>query len=337
MLFSRTRTRTQFRKLFSKSVWAMMAVAALSGASAQAKIGGKIVLGFSQIGAESDWRVANTKSIKDAAAQNGIILVFSDAQQRQENQIKALKTFILQKVDVIAFSPVVSKGWHEVLTQAKNAGIPVIVVDRDIDEKDRNLYVSKIGSDFLEEGKRAAKCLVDLETSRNLTGQINIVELRGTEGSAPALQRKQGFDRAIKDYPNFKVIRSENGDFKEALGKELMEKIIREEKAKGRKIDALFAHNDNMALGAIPAMEASGIKPGKDIAIVSIDGILSAFKAMASGKINCTVECSPLLGPQLMTAVHDLVDGKSLPRQIMTVDGVFPASKAEQELPNRKY
>ncbi len=307
------------------------------GSPAEARIKGQIVLGFSQIGAESDWRIANTKSVKDAAVGSGVILNFSDAQQKQENQLKAVKSFILQKVDVIAIAPVVVSGWHDVLMQAKKAKIPVILMDRQIDEKDEQLYASFIGADFKEEGRRAGKCLVDFINRRKVAGPVNIVELRGTEGSAPAIQRKLGFAEVLAGHPNFKIIRSENGDFKESKGKELMERILKEESAKSTPIHALFAHNDNMALGAIPSIEASGQKPGKDITIVSIDAVKDAFVAMKDGKLNCSVECSPLLGPQLMAAVKDLADGKPLARRIITVEGVFPAEVAAKELPNRKY
>jgi simple sugar transport system substrate-binding protein len=309
----------------------------LSTFAANARIDGKIVVGFSQIGAESAWRVANSKSVRDAAKEAGIVIIFSDAQQKQANQIKAIKSFILQKVDVIVFAPVVTTGWHDVLVEAKNAGIPVIAADRLIDEKDADLCVSFIGSDFKAEGERAAKCLMD-EVGKVEPGKIiNILELRGTEGSAPALQRKIGFTEMIKHHPEYKIVRSENGDFKESQGKELMEKILKEAQAKHQKIDAVFAHNDNMALGAIAAIEAVGQKPGKDIKIVSVDAIRDAFLAMKDGKLNCSVECSPLLGPQLMEAVKKLMNGEKIPRRIITNESVFPASKAAAALPDRKY
>lgn len=309
----------------------------LFSSSSEAKIGDKIVLGFSQIGAESAWRIANTKSIKEAADAANIILIFSDAQQKQSNQIKAIKSFILQKVDVIAFSPVVAHGWRDVLLQAKKANIPVVLIDREIDEKDKDLYISFIGSDFLAEGKKAAQCLLDVVKKKGLTGKINIVELRGTEGSAPALLREKGFKEILKKFPQYSITRSEGADFKESLGKELMEKILKEESLKKRAVNVLYAHNDSMALGAIPSIEKHGLIPGKDILIVSVDAIKEAFVAMKSGKINCTVECSPLLGPQLISAVKDLMNGKPLSKRIITVEGVFHEEVAEKELPNRKY
>src|SRR5438477_32773 len=279
----------------------------------------KIVLGFSQIGAESEWRTANTKSIKDSASKADITLKFSDAQQKQENQIKAIRSFIAQKVDVIAFSPVVETGWEPVLKEAKAAKIPVILTDRAVNAKDDTLWVTFMGSDFVEEGRRAGNWLV--EKTKDNPGPINIVELQGTVGSAPAIDRKKGFEEVIKDKPKFKIIRSQTGDFTRAKGKEVMEAFL---KAEGKKINVLFAHNDDMAIGAIQAIEEAGIKPGKDILIVSIDAVKGAFQAMMAGKLNVSVECSPLLGPQLMAAVKDLKDGKTLPKRIVTKEGVFP-------------
>jgi len=290
-----------------------------------------LVLGFSQIGAESEWRTANTESIKQSAKDFGIDLKFSDAQQKQENQIKAIRSFIAQKVDVIAFSPVVESGWETVLREAKAAGIPVILSDRAVDVKDDSLWVSFMGSDFVEEGRRAANWLVDyMKTDK----PVNIVELQGTVGSAPAIDRKVGFEEVMKAHPNYKVIRSQTGNFTRAEGKQVMEAFL---KAEGKNINVLYAHNDDMAIGAIQAIEEYGLVPGKDITIVSIDGVKGAFEAMIAGKLNCSVECSPLLGPQLMQAALDLKAGKTLPKRIVTQEGVFPADIAAKEFPNRKY
>ena len=292
----------------------------------------KIVLGFSQVGAESEWRTANTESIKSSAKDAGIELKFSDAQQKQENQIKAIRAFIAQKVDVIAFSPVVASGWGTVLREAKTAKIPVILSDRAVDEKDDSLWVSFMGSDFVEEGRRAGKWLV--EKTKGSTTPVNIVELQGTVGSAPAIDRKKGFEEIIKADPKFKIIRSQTGDFTRAKGKEVMEAFL---KAEGKKINVLYAHNDDMAIGAIQAIEEAGMKPAKDITIISIDAVKGAFEAMIAGKLNVSVECSPLLGPQLMQAVKDLKAGKTLPKRIVTQEGVFPMEVAAKEFPNRKY
>jgi len=321
------------RKLFYGVSTLVIALALAGNARAADK---KIVLGFSQIGAESEWRTANTKSIKEAAAKEGITLKFSDAQQKQENQIKAIRSFIQQRVDVIAFSPVVESGWEAVLREAKAAKIPVILTDRAVDVKDDSLWVSFMGSDFVEEGRRAAKWLVEYGPVKELAakGQVNIVELQGTVGSAPAIDRKVGFEEVLKAHPNLKIIRSQTGDFTRAKGKEVMEAFL---KSEGKKINVLYAHNDDMAIGAIQAIEEAGMKPGKDIVIVSIDAVKGAFEAMMAGKLNATIECSPLLGPQLMQAVKDLKAGKPLPKRIVTQEGVFPQEVAAKEFPNRQY
>jgi simple sugar transport system substrate-binding protein len=313
----------------------LSALAACSGGEPKSTTGDAakpIVLGFSQIGAESEWRTANTTSVQSAAKDAGITLRFSDAQQKQENQIKALRSFIAQRVNVIAFSPVVETGWETVLREAKTAGIPVILTDRAVAVPDDTLYVSLIGSDFVEEGRKAGRWL--LENTKDLKGDVNIVELQGTVGSAPANDRKKGFAEIIAADPRYKVIRSQTGDFTRAKGKEVMEAFL---KAEGKKINVLFAHNDDMAIGAIQAIEEAGMKPGTDITIISIDGVKGAFEAMIAGKLNVTVECSPLLGPQLMAAVKDVVAGKPIPKRIVTEESVFPKESAAQVLPTRKY
>ena len=293
---------------------------------------GAIVLGFSQIGAESEWRTANSNSIKAAAAAEGITLRFSDAQQKQENQIKALRSFIAQRVDVIAFSPVVETGWETVMREAKSAHIPVILTDRAVQVSDESLYVTFMGSDFVEEGRKAGHWL--LENTKDRKGDINIVELQGTVGSAPANDRKRGFQEVIAAEPRYKIVRSQTGDFTRAKGKEVMEAFL---KSEGRKINVLYAHNDDMAIGAIQAIEEAGLKPGRDILIISVDGVKGAFEAMLAGKLNVTVECNPLLGPQLMSAVKDVVAGKVLPRRIVTEESVFPQEAARAALLSRKY
>ncbi|KWF87253.1 ABC transporter periplasmic-binding protein ytfQ [Burkholderia cepacia] len=319
---------TFFRKLTAGALVAAATVFA-HDAFAQQK---PITLGFSQVGAESAWRTANTVSVKGAAKDAGINLKFSDAQQKQENQIRAIRSFIAQKVDVIAFSPVVESGWEPVLTEAKAAHIPVILTDRAVDVKDPSLYVTMIGSDFLEEGRRAGHWME--EHYKNDAGPINIVELQGTVGSAPANDRRAGLLEVIKNNPKFKVIASQSGDFTLAGGKQVMEAFA---KTYGKQINVVYAHNDDMALGAIQAMEEAGIKPGKDVSVVSFDATKGGFQAMIAGKINVDVECSPLLGPQLMSAVKDVVAGKQLPKRIVTNETVFPMNVAAQVLPTRKY
>lgn len=291
----------------------------------------KITLGFSQVGAESGWRTANTKSIQDSAKEAGITLKFSDAQQKQENQIKAIRSFIQQKVDVIAFSPVVESGWETVLKEAKDAKIPVVLTDRAIDSEDTSLYETFLGSDFVEEGRNAGKWLI--EDSKDATETVNIVELQGTAGSAPAIDRQDGFAEVIKDDPKLQIIASQTGDFTRAKGKEVMQAFLKAH----QDIDVLYAHNDDMALGAIQAIEEAGLKPGTDIKIISVDGVEDAFKAMVKGQINVVVECNPLLGPQLMDIVKKVANGEETPKRIVTEEGVFTQDQAAEALPNREY
>ncbi|MEU4565360.1 ABC transporter substrate-binding protein [Micromonospora sp. NPDC023956] len=292
---------------------------------------GKIVLGFSQVGAESGWRTANTTSIKEAAAEAGIELKFDDAQQKQENQIKAIRNFVQQKVDVIAFSPVVESGWDTVLKEAKDAGIPVILTDRSVDSADKTLYKTFLGSDFVKEGRLAGEWLV--EQTKSATGPVNIVELQGTTGSAPANDRKEGFAAAIAANPNLKIIASQSGDFKRADGKQVMEQFLKA----NPDIDVLFAHNDDMGLGALEAITAAGKVPGKDITIITIDAVKDGMQALADGKFNFIAECSPLLGPQLMELVKKVESGQQVPARIETEETTFTQEQAKEALPNRKY
>jgi len=292
--------------------------------------GDTIKVGFSQVGAESGWRAANTKSIQDTLTkENGFDLSFSDAQQKQENQIQAIRSYIAQGVDYIAFSPVVETGWDAVLQEAKSANIPVILTDRAVDTQDKSLYVTFIGSDFVEEGKRVGEWV-----SNNLgTEPINVVELQGTTGSAPAIDRKQGFADAVKDNTNVKIIASQTGDFTRDGGKKVMEGFLQS----NPDIDVVYAHNDDMALGAIEAIEAAGKTPGKDIKIVSIDGVKDGMTALSEGKINYIVECNPLLGPDLAKIIQTLHDGGTVEPRIVTQDGAFDQEQAKAALPDRQY
>ncbi|HEU4322079.1 MAG TPA: ABC transporter substrate-binding protein [Roseiflexaceae bacterium] len=287
-----------------------------------------LTVGFSQIGSESDWRTANTISIQETALELGAKLVFSDAQQKQENQIKALRSFIAQKVDVIGISPVVEEGWEPVFKEVKEAGIPLIVLDRRAAVTE-DLYTTFIGSDFHKEGQRACEEMVRL-----LGGKGGIVELEGTVGSAPALDRKAGFHECLKGSPDLEVIAAESGDFTYAKGKEVMEALLASHSG---RIGGLYAHNDDMALGAIEAIEAAGLRPGVDIKIVSIDAVSEAFVAMAAGKLNATVECNPLLGPQFFEAALMIANDEPVAKRIDSIEGVFRQETAAEELPKRKY
>ncbi|MCA2219660.1 ABC transporter substrate-binding protein [Nonomuraea aurantiaca] len=293
--------------------------------------GGAITMGFSQVGAESGWRTANTKSVQDSAKSAGITLKFSDAQQKQENQIKAIRSYIQQKVDVIAFSPVVESGWDTVLKEAKDAKIPVILTDRAVDSKDTSLYKTFLGSDFVEEGRKAGKWLVD--EYKSSTDPVKIVELQGTTGSAPANDRKAGFQEVIKAEPKFQIVASQTGDFTRAKGKEVMEAFLKSTP----DIDVLYAHNDDMGLGAIEAIEGAGKVPGKDIKIITVDAVKDGMQALADGKINYIVECSPLLGPQLMDLAKKVVKNETVPTRVITQETAFNQEQAKAALPKRQY
>src|SRR5882762_10325783 len=287
----------------------------------QAAPANKLVVGFSQIGAESAWRTAETESILSEAKKRGVELKTSDAQQKQENQIKALRSFVAQRVDVIILAPVVETGWQPVLREVKRANIPVVLVDRGINVPDQSLYATLIASDFVQEGSMAAEWL-----AKKLNGKGNIVELQGTTGAAPAIDRKKGFEEGIAKNPGLKIIKSQTGEFERAKGKQAMEAFL---KAEGKNINALYAHNDDMAIGAIQAVEEAGLKPGTDIIIVSIDGVKGAFEAMVAGKLNCTVECNPLLGPAAFDAIEAFKAGKTVPKKTIVKDEVFDQSNAK--------
>ena len=287
-----------------------------------------LIVGYAQLGDESEWRAANTMSIKETAEQLGVELRFLDAQQKQDNQIEAVRRLIVQKVDVIGIAPIVETGWEEVFQEAKDAGKPIILVDRRAAVPE-HLYVSYLGSDFLEEGRNAARIMAKM-----MDGTANIVELVGTIDSAPANDRFTGFREVLADYPGMQILDSRSGDFTRARGKEVMAAFLQEY---GHTITAVYAHNDDMALGAIQAIEEYGLKPGKDIKIVSVDAAHGAFEAMIAGKLNATVECNPLLGPQFFELALKVVNGESIPKWVPSIESIFFPEDAIEILPTRKY
>jgi simple sugar transport system substrate-binding protein len=287
-----------------------------------------LVVGFAQIGAESEWRTANTRSIQETASRLGVELKFADAQQQQENQIKLIRSFIAQRVDVIGVSPVVESGWEAVFSEVKQAGIPLILLDRHANVPD-DLFSAFIGSDFVLEGQRACA-----EMARLLGGRGTIVVLEGTAGSAPTTDRRAGFEECLKAHPEIHVIATQPGDFIRARGKEVMKTFLQ---TYGPGIDGLFAQNDDMALGAIDAIEEYGLRPGVDIKIVSVDAVRAAFEAMIAGKLNVTIECNPLLGPQFFETALNLANGVPIEKWVKSNEGVFRQDTAAEELPKRKY
>ncbi|MDT0182880.1 ABC transporter substrate-binding protein [Microbacterium sp. ARD31] len=317
------------------STFALTSCGSSDASSDSASDDGTITMGFAQVGAESGWRTANTKSIQDTAKQEGIELKFTDAQGKQENQIAAIRSYIQQKVDIIAFSPVVETGFDAVLQEAKAAGIPVILTDRAVDVEDTSLYETFLGSDFVLEGEKAGEWLVENAKDADVDGDgtVNVVQLEGTTGAAPAIDRAEGFAEKIAADDSIEVTASQTGDFTRDGGKQVMESFLQSDDS----IDVVFAHNDDMGLGAIEAIEAAGLEPGKDIKIITIDAVKDGMQALADGKINFIVECNPLLGPQLMDLAQKVLDGEEVPERVVTEEGTFTQEQAKEVLPDRQY
>ena len=274
-------------------------------------------VGFSQIGSESGWRAAETTLTRMEAEERGIDLKFADAQQKQENQIRAVRSFIAQGVDAILLAPVVATGWDDVLEEAKEAEIPVVLLDRMVDSS-KDLYLTAVGSDLVHEGRVAGEWLVGEVGDAD----CNVVELQGTTGSSPAIDRKKGFEEGIAGHDNIKIVRSQTGDFTRAKGKEVMESFLKAE-AQG-SICALYAHNDDMAVGAIQAIKEAGLKPGEDIKVVSIDAVPDIFQAMAAGEANATVELTPNMAGPAFDALEKLKkDGTVPPKTIITESKLY--------------
>ena len=308
------------------------ATAAAAKAFGEAKCGPNcaakdMVMCFPQLGAESDWRTADTASFKDEAAKDGFKLVFSDAQQKQENQISAVRACIQQGVSVIALPPVVEDGWDAVLTEAKNAGIPVIIVDRSV-SSDPSLYASHIGSDMELEGKRAAA-----EFNKLLPNGGSILEVSGTTGSGAAVGRAKGFREALN--ANIKILDSQTGNFTRAEAIPVMQAFLQKYKA-GTDFQGIEIQNDDMGMGAIEALKAAGVKPG-DLKIVSVDGTRGGFQAMVDGWFQADVECNPLLAPQVADMALKLMNGQSIDKNVLTNETVYYPDNAATLLPTRKY
>jgi len=311
-------------KLKTTLLASVMALAPMAAMAAD------LTIGFSQIGSESGWRAAETTVTKQEAEKRGIDLKFADAQQKQENQIKAIRSFIAQGVDAILIAPVVATGWDEVLEEAKDAEIPVVLLDRTVDA-DESLYLTAVTSDLVHEGEVAGEWLVD-----EMSGEdCRIVELQGTTGSSPAIDRKAGFEQGIEGHDNLEIVRSQTGDFTRAQGKVVMESFLKAEG--GDSICALYAHNDDMAVGAIQAIKEAGLKPGEDIKIVAIDAVPDAHKAIADGEMNATIELTPnMAGPALDALEAYLEDGTEPAKWIQTESRLFTAADDNMAIFNEK-
>jgi len=269
-----------------------------------------VTIGFSQVGDEGDWRPAFSKDMQEEAKKEGIDLKFADAQGKEEEQLKAVRSFIAQKVDAIVIAPVVVTGWSQVLQEAKKAGIPVFLADRDVDA-DKSMFVTRISADFNLEGRLAGAWLAAASK-----GNCNIVELQGTVGSAPAIERKKGFEAVISLFPDMKIVKTQSGDFTTEGGKKVMEAFIKStDNLKG--ICGVFAHNDNMQLGAIQAMKEAGLKPGKDFLMVSVDYVPAMKEALAAGDANASVELKSAIGKYIYPVMTEwLKDKKELPKWV---------------------
>lgn len=293
------------------------------------KAGKVITVGFAQTGSESGWRAANTQSMKDAlSTANGFKLIFNAADNKQEAQIAAVRSFINQGVDAIVIAPITVDGWDDVLKEAKAAKIPVILEDRTINVSDPSLYAAWVGDDFKKEGQTAGEWV-----KKTATGPTNMVVLEGTTGSAPALDRSTGFAAGATGAP-ITTLASQTGNFTRADGKTVMEGFLQKY---GKTIQMLFAQNDDMGLGALDAITAAGLTPGKDIQIVTIDATHDGLQALADGKFNFVVECNPLLGPQVSDLVKKVVAGQQVPKSQVATDQSFTPDQAKTALPDRKY
>lgn len=293
----------------------------------------KLVVGFSQLGSESAWRLGNTASMEEAAEKHGISLMMKNGMQKQEKQIDAIRSFIAYQVDVIVFAPIVEDGWDNVLQEARDAKIPVIMMDRVINTADSNLYDAYVGPDHYLEGVNAAKFL--LKKAEEMPQEtIHIVELSGTDGSSPMLRRYSGFHDLIDNNERFVTLETKSGDFLRSKGKKCMDDLI---KKYGDQIDVLYSHNDAMTLGAIEVMEEMGIKPGEDIVIITVDGEQAAIDLLKKGKINCVVECSPKLGDAVMDLAEKMVNGEEYPRNTHPEESVFTEYDDLSDLSPRGY
>ncbi len=287
---------------------------------------GKKVLkvGFSQMENNNPWRIAETNSIKQEAEKRGVELVYTDAQGQTSKQVSDVEDIIAQGVDYILLAPREYEGLAPALQSAKQAGIPVILIDREAAGEPGVDYVTLIASNFIEEGNRAGEWL-----AQQTDGKANIVELTGTTGSSVAKDRQDGFMQVLENYPDMKVIASQTGDFARSNGQKVMENIIQ---AKGDEITAVYAHNDEMAIGAIQALKAAGMKPGEDVIVVSIDGSKDALKAIIAGEMGATVECNPRFGPSAFDVVEKLENGEEVPVKIVNPDEFFDIDNAEKFL-----
>ena len=325
--------KVRIKNIVLAFIFCLSTLLAGCGKGTEAATETSLLIGFSQIGSESAWRIGNTRDIEEQAANFGVSLMLENANQKQENQIAAIRRFIAYKVDVIAFSPIVEDGWDNVLLEAKNAGIPVILVDRDISTQIEGLTTCLIGADFYSEGVMAGEYLIRKADSLGLE-HVNIVEITGTENSTPMRQRQAGFMDAIAGDERMTVLESIDGDFLKSRGAECMRSLLEKH---GDKIDVVYSHNDEMTLGALPEIEKAGYTPGKDMIIISIDGGQDAIDVLKEGRINCVVECTPKLGKKLMETALKLKEGGTVDAVIHPEEQVFSDEQDPAQIEPRGY
>ena len=302
---------------------ALLLLVGLAGCTGKQDTGGEkasVVVGFSQLGAESSWRIANTVSMEQAAEEYGYGLMMENANQKQEKQIDAIRSFIAYQVDVIVFSPIVETGWDNVLKEAKQAGIPVILMDRMIETQDDSLYTAYVGDDFYAEGRRAGEYLI--RKADDIGAEyLRIAEICGTTDSTPMRDRHRGFMDVIGQDERFTIIGSMDGDFLRSKGEDCMRDFL--QKYGADEIDVVFAHNDAMMLGALDVLESADNPVMKKMILITVDGEKDAVDALKAGRINCVVQCTPHLGPLVMKLVRDMVEGQDIPRVYHPEEGVF--------------
>lgn len=282
-----------------------------------------ISIGFSQVGAESDWRTANSESMKSTfSTENGYELIFDDAQQKQENQITAIRNFIQQEVDYIVLAPVTETGWDTVLQEAKDAQIPVIIVDRMVDVSDDSLYTAWVGSNFELEGKKAAEWLKAYAEAKGMS-EINIVDIQGTIGASAQIGRTKGLADAV-EANGWNLLAAQTGEFTQAKGQEVMESMLKQYD----NINVVYCENDNEAFGAIDAIEAAGktVGPDGDILVMSFDSTNAGLTDTMSGKIICNTECNPLHGPRVEEIIKALEAGEEVEKQQYVDEEIFAYS-----------
>jgi ribose transport system substrate-binding protein len=282
----------------------------------------RFVVGFSQMESDNPWRLAQTKSLRDEAQKRGVELVVTDAQGQTAKQVSDVEDLIARRVSVILLAPREYEGLAPALQAAKAANIPVILVDREAAGTAGEDYVTFLGSNFVEQGKRAAEWL-----AKETNGQAKIVELSGTPGSSVAADRAKGFKDEIAKHPGMQIIASQTGNFSRATAQGVMQNIAQ---ARGKEITAVYAHNDEMALGAVQALKAAGLKPGTDVKVVSIDGQRAALEAIEQGDLGATVESNPRFGPLAFETIEKVRKGETVAPKILITDRFFDKSNAAQ-------